>query len=177
MRLAEKRRRQDISDGIVEMKNGISTEKRNVVHDSGSKSNPDVKTEIKNSIQDSGTTLQLTHQNVFGSHISSSSFENNFQSDTAWFKPFNPSFCLTESDMNDHTIMKYTVPSDTTMENVLLSDLNRLNKMSQSKMVYDQMCMLVDDMNQSTSLGLHPTGTGIRRASFPSITDYDRPST
>ena len=176
MRLAEKRRRQNISDGNVEMTNGISTEKRNVVQDSGSKSNPDVKTEIKNSIQDSGTTPELTHQNVFGSHISSSSFENNLQSDTAWFKPSNLSFWLTESEMNDHTIMKYTFPSDTTMENVLLSDLNRLNKMSQSEMVYDQMCMLVDDMNQSTSQCLHPTGTGIRRASFPSITDYDRPS-
>lgn len=163
LRREEERRRQDISEENFQLKNG-------------SKCNPDVKTEIQNSIQDSSTTSQLTHQNVFGSHISSSSFINNFQSDSAWFKLSNLSFWLTESAMNVHTAMKYTLPSDITMENVLLSDLNRLNKMRQPGMVYDQMCMLVDDMNQTASQCLPPTGTGIRRASFPSITYYDGPS-
>jgi len=120
MRIEEERRRQDTSEGYFELTNGISnvsfaiTDKTNVVQDSGSKSNPDVKTEIKNYIQKSGTTSQLTHQNVSGSHIFSSSFENNFQSDPALFKPSNLSFWLTESVMNDYTTIKYTCPSDTT---------------------------------------------------------------
>lgn len=75
--------------------------------------------------------------------------------------------------MNDNIAMRYTLPSDTTMENLLLSDLNRLNKMSQPEMVYDQFCMLVDDMNQPMSSRMvSKRRTIIRRASFPPSPDY-----
>jgi hypothetical protein len=44
--------------------------------------------------------------------------------------------------MNDKIAMRYTLPSGTTLESLLLSDLNRLNKMSEPEMVYDQLCIL-----------------------------------
>lgn len=126
---------------------------KNPVKDSEGKSNSSVNTETTKSRQHSGiSTSKLTQNIVLRSKISNSPLAKHLKPDQWKFvKRSKLSFWIKESTMNDNMTMRYTLPSGTTMENQLVSDLNRLNKMRQPKMVYDQFCMLVDDMNQPMS--------------------------
>ena len=167
---------QCIFEDNYEWQNGISPvlftddEIKNPVKDSERNSNSSVNTETTKSKQHSGiSTSKLTQHIVLRSKISNSSLAKHLKPDQPKFlKRSKLSFWINESKMNDKIAMRYTLPSGTTIENLLLSDLNRLNKMSQPEMVYDQFCMLVDDMNQPmSSCMVSKRRTVIRRASFP----------